>query len=138
LAPFLARQFLDRTEMLDIGRLDDMQQGEPAAGMRGTARRVMHRDLMLRGLVDDDQKDPELGIVGHRGEPRKGGQVPRNGRLASHPAITAATTAMTPNRAAWLVAKSNTAASTPTLETISGVVCPPTTSRLRIRNTSTR
>ena len=63
--------------------------------MRGAARRVLHGEPMLLGLIDDDEEDPRLHAVGH-GQGLAADQTPRNGRLASHPAITAVSTAIAP------------------------------------------
>ena len=85
--------------MLQLGRLDDVEQGEPPAGMSGAAGGIMHRDAMLRRLVDDDQEDTRWHALRHRVIAARilaASQTPRKGRLASHPATTAVSTAIAP------------------------------------------
>ncbi len=93
--------------MLQIARLDDEEQRNPAAGVLGATRRIAQRKLELVALVDDDQENA-LG----RGESRALGiwfgrrahsvairfrpQALRKGTLASHPATIAVATATKP------------------------------------------
>src|SRR5262249_26843674 len=96
----LASQILDRDPMLQLRRLDHIKQSDATAGMRRAARGIMDGDLEFLGLIDNYEEDARVRGLVHRPDPLLGppskAQAPLNGKLASHPATMAVSTAIAP------------------------------------------
>ena len=77
---------LDRQPLLDVGRLDHIEQRDPAAGVARAQRGEAQRDAHLLGLVDDDKEDASRGDRRHAAIGSSLSLTAlRNGRLASQP-----------------------------------------------------
>ena len=102
-ARFLAHQIADRLPMLEIGRLDHIEQRDPAAGVAGPAAGESQGHAHFFGLIDHDKENAVAGpflfvcrsvcLVTHTAKPV---QPLRNARWASHPAINAMAIAIRP------------------------------------------